>query len=171
MTQPPDDAALVARLRALTGTVHSGASAALAEAATALEAKDRRIAELEAERESMGLGCDANNGGLHQAMNRDKYWFCLACGMSLRQHTYTLPHIKLKFPQAALGEEDRQMTVMREALRPFADHADFYTDCEQHPHGCPDSALVGEVTDLTVGNFRAARAALEPSDKGVGSAL
>lgn len=100
MTQTPDDAALVARLR---GYAHNGYRSWLGikqvfqEAADALEAKDRRIAELEA------------------------------------------------------------------ALRPFADHADFYTECEQHPNGCPDGALVGEVTDLTVGNFRRARATLEPS--------
>jgi hypothetical protein len=61
MTQPPDDAALVARLREeaqqlqfvawsrTDGGQDCSISAALAEeAATALEAKDRRIAELEA---------------------------------------------------------------------------------------------------------------------------
>lgn len=47
-----------------------------------------------------------------------------------------------------------------EALRPFAEYADFYNDCEQHPNGCPDTALCGEVVDLTVGDFRRARKAL-----------
>lgn len=55
MTQPSDDAALVTRLRALTGTVHSGAAAALTEAATALEAKDRRIAEAVREADALRI--------------------------------------------------------------------------------------------------------------------
>lgn len=46
------------------------------------------------------------------------------------------------------------------ALRPFADLAHFYADCEQHLNGCPDSALVGEVVDLTVGDFRRAAEAI-----------
>lgn len=49
---------------------------------------------------------------------------------------------------------------LREVLEPFADLAAFYDDCEQHPGGCPDDATAGEVPDLTVGDFRAARKAL-----------
>lgn len=58
MTQPPDDAALVARLRKEADSPESRSSYGtdwceveadfLREAATALEAKDRRIADLEA---------------------------------------------------------------------------------------------------------------------------
>lgn len=47
-----------------------------------------------------------------------------------------------------------------EALEPFAEHADFYDDCEQHPGGCPDSIECGEIVDLTVGDFRLARTTL-----------
>ncbi len=49
---------------------------------------------------------------------------------------------------------------LREALKPFADIADFYDSCEQHPNGCPDSETTGEMVDLTVGDFRRVRAAL-----------
>ena len=49
---------------------------------------------------------------------------------------------------------------LAEALQPFADQADAYDSCEQHPDGCPDEALCGDVVDLTVGQFRAARSAL-----------
>jgi hypothetical protein len=49
---------------------------------------------------------------------------------------------------------------LAEALKPFAALAELWTSCEQHPSGCPDSALVGEVVDLTVGDFRRARQAL-----------
>lgn len=63
---------------------------------------------------------------------------------------------------------DRQTSVgmtpeverLREALAPFAKLAEFYADCEQHPKGCPDDASVGEIVDLTVGDFRRAAAAL-----------
>jgi len=49
MTQPPDDAALVARIKASVtyGYMPMAVRRCLCEAATALEAKDRRIAELE----------------------------------------------------------------------------------------------------------------------------
>ena len=49
---------------------------------------------------------------------------------------------------------------LAEALQPFADQAETYDSCEQHPNGCPDDALCGDVVDLTVGHFRAARSAL-----------
>ena len=49
---------------------------------------------------------------------------------------------------------------LRAALKPFADIADFYDSCEQHPNGCPDSETTGEMVDLKVGDFRRARAAL-----------
>lgn len=53
----------------------------------------------------------------------------------------------------------------REALRPFAEHADFYNDCEQHPGGCPDRSSLGEMTDdLVVGDLRRARATLAKLD-------
>lgn len=59
-------------------------------------------------------------------------------------------------PSPASEEVER----LREALRPFADYASFYDSCEQHPDGCPDDAQASEVIDITVGDFRRARAAL-----------
>ena len=44
--------------------------------------------------DELGLRCDAT-GGLHNAMKQDGgYEFCPDCGMSLRRHVYTLPHVK-----------------------------------------------------------------------------
>jgi short subunit dehydrogenase-like uncharacterized protein len=56
--------------------------------------------------------------------------------------------------------------VLTGALGPFADYADTFNEaCEQHPGGCPDAALVGEVVDLRVGDFRRARTALTDGGK------
>ncbi|MGB1214766.1 MAG: hypothetical protein ACPG4X_15480 [Pikeienuella sp.] len=49
--------------------------------ATALEAAQARIAELE---RRLGGGCDANNGGEHTVMSQGKYKYCAKCGESLR---------------------------------------------------------------------------------------
>lgn len=57
-----------------------------------------------------------------------------------------------------------KITLLECALLPFAEAADNFDDCEQHPNGCPDEALAGELVDLTVGDFRAARSTLTAKD-------
>jgi hypothetical protein len=57
----------------------------------------------------------------------------------------------------------QRIEELEEALKPFAEAADAFNDCEQHPNGCPDSAQAGELVDLTVGDFRRARSALTPT--------
>ncbi|EQA97252.1 hypothetical protein L286_23285 [Sphingobium sp. HDIP04] len=59
---------------------------------------------------------------------------------------------------AALEEEIKRL---REALRPFAEEADQVDSCEAHPNGCPAHYSAGWCADLTIGDFRRARTALE----------
>jgi hypothetical protein len=54
---------------------------------------------------------------------------------------------------------------MVEALRPFAEWADWFDSCEQHPAGCPDEAAADEAVEITVGQLRAARTALQKMEE------
>ncbi len=62
---------------------------------------------------------------------------------------------------AALAE----IEALREALGPFAANAEMYDSCDQHSKGCPNNALAGELVDLTVGDFRRARAVLQSTTR------
>lgn len=53
------------------------------------------------------------------------------------------------------------MEVMANALQPFADHAEFYDECDDHPDGCPDNLTAGGWTNpVTVGDYRRAAEAI-----------
>lgn len=68
--------------------------------------------------------------------------------------------------QKAFRERQKEKVErLRAAIAPFAALAEFYDSCEQHPDGCPDGFPVGEVVDLTVGDFRRAAQALSPQGK------
>lgn len=69
-----------------------------------------------------------------------------------------------------LEAQAAEIEKLREALRPFSELADLYENCEQHPQGCPETALCGELPDLTVGHFRRARQALLAERKKGGEA-
>jgi len=62
--------------------------------------------------------------------------------------------------QALLAQAER-VAVLEEALRPFAEYAEFFDECDQHPSGCPDEASAGEIIGPTVGDFRRACATLQ----------
>jgi hypothetical protein len=78
-------------------------------------------------------------------------------------HAFKMEGRNLRAVHAALSTLPaliQRIEALEEALRPFAEAADAFNDCEQHPNGCPDSAQAGELVDLTVGDFHRARSAL-----------
>ncbi|WP_257556501.1 hypothetical protein [Sphingobium sp. CFD-2] len=71
-------------------------------------------------------------------------------------------YIKAGSEEAARADAlEEEIKRLREALRPFAEEADQVDSCEAHPNGCPAHYSAGWCADLTIGDFRRARTALE----------
>lgn len=62
--------------------------------------------------------------------------------------------------RAENAELQRKLDEAVKALEPFAEWAEWFTECEQHPAGCPDGVLAGEAAEITVGDLRMAKSTL-----------
>ncbi len=95
MTTPRDAIGLSDRLRfdAARCELHfsKGVARNIEEAATALDALQARVKELEEQRDearkASNLGCDARDGGAHSIMVQGSYKFSTGCGSTIRTPT------------------------------------------------------------------------------------
>ena len=94
---------------------------ALRDLAKALEEAE---GEKDEARRIAGLGCDANGHGAHTPHSQGRYVFCEACG-----ETLTSPKLseRLALANSRAEKAEAENLRLREALEPFAKHADSYT--------------------------------------------